>query len=162
MGLKEGNRWDAAHLALRRLYETRVPPGMSQAQFGAEFGIGSQAMVWQYLSGYRPLNYEVAAKFARGLRCTIRDISPEMASSLETEILPVLGRKVRKVATVAAIAILCAQAPQIAEASTLHKIFSNAVVLQVVDLNMHCMRMLRRMRRWLTSVLTPLYQFVQI
>ena len=152
MGLKEGNRWDAAHLALRRLYEARVPAGMSQAEFGAEFDIGTQAMVWQYLSGYRPLNYEVAAKFARGLRCTIRDISPEMASSLETEILPMLGRKVRKVATVAAVAILCAQAPQPAKATILHNI----------DLNMHCMRMVRRLRRWLTSVLTPLYQFVQI
>lgn len=77
---------------LRKLYEDRAPKGMSQAEFGAVYGIGTKAMVWQYLTGYRPLNYEAAAKFAKGLRCTIAEISPEMARKLKADILPVLGR----------------------------------------------------------------------
>lgn len=75
---------------LKQLYDERA--GMSQAEFGLTYGIGTKAMVWQYLTGYRPLNFEAAAKFARGLRCTIADISPEMARKLKAEILPVLGR----------------------------------------------------------------------
>lgn len=77
---------------LRVLYDQRVPTDMSQAKFGEVYGIGTQAMVWQYLSGKRPLNFEAAAKFARGLRCTIADISPELARKIKTEFLPVLGR----------------------------------------------------------------------
>lgn len=77
---------------LKKLYEDRVPNDMSQAEFGSLYGIGTKAMVWQYLSGYRPLNFEAAAKFAKGLRCTIADISPEMARKLKADILPVLGR----------------------------------------------------------------------
>ena len=77
---------------LRVLYDQRVPTGMSQEKFGETYGIGSQQMVWQYLSGKRPLNFEAAAKFAKGLRCTIAEISPELARKIKTEFLPVLGR----------------------------------------------------------------------
>lgn len=77
---------------LRKLYEERVPSGMSQSEFGAAYGIGTQGMVSQYLSGHRPLNLEAAVKFANGLRCTIADISPKMARQVKLEILPVLGR----------------------------------------------------------------------
>ena len=77
---------------LKQLYDERVPTGMSQAEFGEVYSIGTKAMVWQYLTGYRPLNYDAAAKFAKGLRCTIADISPEMARKLKADILPVLGR----------------------------------------------------------------------
>lgn len=87
---------------LRQLYEQRVPTDMSQAKFGEVYGIGTQGMVWQYLSGHRPLNFEAAAKFAKGLRCTIADISPAMARRLKTEILPMLGR----VSLKAALALL--------------------------------------------------------
>ena len=77
---------------LRLLYEQRVPSEMSQAEFGKTYGIGTQGMVWQYLSGHRPLNLDAAAKFAKGLRCTIADISPELARHVRLEIFPVLGR----------------------------------------------------------------------
>lgn len=87
---------------LRKLYEERAPANMSQAEFGTVYGIGSKAMVWQYLSGHRPLNFEAAAKFARGLSCTIADISPEMARKLKAEIFPVLG----KVSVKAAMALV--------------------------------------------------------
>src|SRR3990167_1101145 len=89
-------RWPNAHVALKRLYEERVPTGMSQEEFGAQYGIGTQPMVWQYLNGWRPLNIEAAAKFAHGLRCTIHDISPEMAAALEQDIVPMLGLRTLK------------------------------------------------------------------
>jgi transcriptional regulator with XRE-family HTH domain len=84
------NKGRQANLRLKRLYDARVR-GMNQDEFGAKYGIGSQGMVSQYLTGHRPLNLEAAAKFARGLRCTIYEISPEMAETIRHEILPVLG-----------------------------------------------------------------------
>ena len=103
---KQDRRWPDAHVALKRLYAERVPAGMTQEEFGAEFGIGTQGMVWQYLNGHRPLNVEAAAKFARGLRCTIQDISPEMASALQRDLLPVLGTKILRAALSKAVLVL--------------------------------------------------------
>lgn len=77
---------------LKRLYDERAPKGMSQAEFGRVHGIGTQGMVSQYLTGHTPLNFEAAAKFSKGLRCTIADISPELARQLKMDILPMLGR----------------------------------------------------------------------
>lgn len=88
---------------LKQLYDSRAPKGMSQEEFGKTFGIGTQSMVSQYLSGHRPLNYEAVAKFAKGLRCTIADISPELAMRLKAEILPVLGRVSLKAALLLAL-----------------------------------------------------------
>lgn len=86
------SKTNGTHVRLKRLYSERVPQDMSQEDFGRIYGIGTQGMVSQYLNGIRPLNIEAAAKFARGLRCTIHDISPEMAKALRSDILPVLGR----------------------------------------------------------------------
>ncbi|VVE53170.1 putative phage repressor [Pandoraea communis] len=66
---------DAARL--KSLFSART--SLSQAEFGAEFGIGSQGMVWQYLNGRRSLNSKAAAAFARGLGITISDFSPTLA-----------------------------------------------------------------------------------
>lgn len=101
--MKPKSRWPNAHLKLKRLYEDRAPKGMSQGKFGELYEIGTQGMVWQYLHGYRPLNIEAAAKFARGLRCTIFDICPEMTE----ELYPVLGKPLRRAAAV----LLCLLAP---------------------------------------------------
>jgi hypothetical protein len=101
-------RWPEAHIGLRKLYEERVPSGMTQGQFGARYNIGTQGMVWQYLNGHRPLNVEAAAKFARGLRCTINDISPEMAAALQRDLLPVLGPKMLRAALAKAALVLVA------------------------------------------------------
>jgi transcriptional regulator with XRE-family HTH domain len=87
---KSQDRWGDAHVRLRKLFEERA--GMSQLEFAEKHGLGTQGMVWQYLSGYRPLNYEAAAKFAKGLGCTIKDISPEMERALRADILPVLAK----------------------------------------------------------------------
>jgi transcriptional regulator with XRE-family HTH domain len=67
---------------LRRLYKTRVPAGTTQEQFGELHGIGTKGMVSQYLTGHRPLNIDTVAKFAKGLGCTIEDISPYIAYRL--------------------------------------------------------------------------------
>lgn len=80
-----------AHVNLKRLYDERIPKDLTQGEFGKKYGIGTQGMVWQYLSGRRPLNVEAAAKFARGLGCTIYDISPEMAEDLRQDVVPVLA-----------------------------------------------------------------------
>ena len=103
---KKAERWNdpAAHVKLRELYQARIQPtGMSQSEFGAVHGIGTQGMVWQYLSGHKPLSLEAAAKFARALGCTIYDISPSLAEALKSEILPVLGPKGWRRAAVVAI-----------------------------------------------------------
>lgn len=89
---KLNERWGDAHIQLKRLYETKVPAGMSQEEFGQRYGIGTQGMVSQYLNGTRPLNFEAAAKFAKGLGVTIAEISPSMAKALRAEILPMLGK----------------------------------------------------------------------
>ena len=99
-----------AHVNLKRLYDERVPKDMSQEEFGKKYAIGTQGMVWQYLSGKRPLNIEAAAKFARGLRCTIFDISPAMAEALKEEVVPVLGPKGwwrRQIAKAAMVLAVC-------------------------------------------------------
>lgn len=101
---KSQERWGDAHVRLRKLFDQRA--GMSQLEFAERFGLGTQGMVWQYLSGYRPLNYEAAAKFAKGLNCRIDDFSPEMAEALREEILPVLGRTAKAAAKVAVILAL--------------------------------------------------------
>lgn len=106
---------DADAERLKRLYEERVPEGMSQGDFGKRFGIGNQSMVSQYLSGHRPLNYDAAAKFAKGLRCTIADISPEMAKKIRLEIFPVLGR----VSIKAALALVVSLPPSLMPAKSL-------------------------------------------
>lgn len=102
--VRQDDRWPKAHLALKKLYDERARDNLSQEEFGAEYGIGSQGMVWQYLNGYTPLNIEVACRFAEGLRCTISDISPEMDRVMRDGILPALGLKSWR--RVAAIALL--------------------------------------------------------
>lgn len=101
---KSQDRWNGAHVRLRALFDQRA--GMSQLEFAEKYGLGTQGMVWQYLSGYRPLNYEAAAKFAKGLNCRIDDFSPEMAHALREEILPVLGRTAKATAKAALLLAL--------------------------------------------------------
>lgn len=121
-----------AHVNLKRLYDERVPKDMSQEEFGKVYGIGTQGMVWQYLSGKRPLNVEAAAKFARGLRCTIFDISPAMAEALKEDVVPVLGpkswwgKRLAKAAMVL-LAISPAVVPSPADAGTHASMRSSAV-----------------------------------
>ena len=67
---------------LRRLFDDRPMPRLSQAKFGEAFEIGSQGVVWQYLHARIPLNVEQAVRFARGLNCSVSDFSPRLAQEL--------------------------------------------------------------------------------
>lgn len=57
-------------------------PRISQAEFGAQFDIGSQGMVWQYVAGRRPLNIKAATAFARGLGVPVEAFSPTIAAQI--------------------------------------------------------------------------------
>jgi hypothetical protein len=98
--MKTKRPWSDAHVVLKRMWDQHIAPtGMSQDEFGRTYGIGSQAMVSQYLLGTRPLNYDAAAKFAKGYGCSIEDICPEMARTLARDIFPVLRRRLRRAGT---------------------------------------------------------------
>lgn len=95
--------WQADDAArLKALFEAREPK-ISQAQFGEDFDIGTQGMVWQYMSGTRPLNIDSAMKFARGLGVTIDKFSPTIADQI-ADAFGLSGRAAGKVASVASVA----------------------------------------------------------
>lgn len=67
--------------ALRALWESTEHP--SQAVFGDVYGIGNQSAVGQFLRGAVPLSLKAAQGFAKGLKCSIADFSPRLASQYE-------------------------------------------------------------------------------
>lgn len=67
---------------LKALFAVKAKPRWTQETFGKEFDIGSGQMVWQYLSGHRPLNMDVASKFAKGLGVPLGEVSPRLANDL--------------------------------------------------------------------------------
>lgn len=143
------NYWATAHIRLKRLYDERITPVMSQREFGKLYGIGSQPMVSQYLTGERPLNYKAAGKFARGLGCTIYDICPEMAE----ELMPVLGKTLRRAAVLLLCTITQLFTPSDANAAGFNITNQpSAFIRQVPDLNTHWAS---RLRRWLERFLAP-------
>jgi transcriptional regulator with XRE-family HTH domain len=143
--MREKSPWSEAHITLKRLWDERVAPtGMSQEEFGEKFYIGTQGMVSQYLLGTRPLNYDAAAKFARGFGCSIEDICPEMARTLSKDIIPVLRRSLRrrKLALLAMVSLITALLmPQPVEAAVLHNSFSS----DLTRIRIACRRWLRRL-----------------
>ena len=95
--------WQAEDAArLKALFEAREPK-ITQAKFGEDFQIGSQGMVWQYISGIRPLSIDSAMKFARGLDVTIEKFSPEIASQI-AEAYRLSGHASAQVASVTSVA----------------------------------------------------------
>lgn len=80
---KQLDAWQAEDAArLKALFEARAEPRISQMEFGAQFEIGSQGMVWQYLDGRRPLNISAAVAFARGLGVKVDQFSPTIAGQI--------------------------------------------------------------------------------
>ena len=136
--------WTDAHIALKQLWDERAPKlGLSQEEFGERYGIGTQGMVSQYLLGTKPLNYDVAAKFAEGFGCSIEDICPEMAKTILA--WPILRRSLRRrrAAVLAALALIPALlSPSPADAAIEHNHFyaGRAVILRIA------------FRRWLRSL----------
>lgn len=74
---------DAKRLKLLWSSYKSSPDYLGQERFGDKFGIGSQSAVTQFINGLTPLSPKAAALFARGLGCSIRDISPELANAAE-------------------------------------------------------------------------------
>lgn len=66
---------------LKAIFTARAK--VSQAIFAAENDLTSQVLVWQYLSGHRPLNLRAAKKFATGLGVAVADFSPSLAKEIE-------------------------------------------------------------------------------
>lgn len=58
----------------------RVKPS-NQKEFGAEFGIGGQTAVSNFLNGTSALSLKAATGFATGLSCRIEDFSPRLAAA---------------------------------------------------------------------------------
>jgi transcriptional regulator with XRE-family HTH domain len=75
------------HLAeaarLRRFWDLRTNPKLSQAEFGERYGIGNQSAVGQFLRGQTPLSLKAAKGFVLGLNDAgvdvgLGDISPRL------------------------------------------------------------------------------------
>jgi transcriptional regulator with XRE-family HTH domain len=154
--MRPKTQFSGAHITLKRLWDERIAPtGMSQEEFGEKYGIGTQGMVSQYLLGTRPLHYDAAARFARGLNCSIEEICPDMARVLLKDIFPVLRRSLRRrrLALLAWFAAgATALAPQQSDAATLHKsdFAQNANIIRIA-----C----RRIIAWLLAILRPNLSF---
>lgn len=67
---------------LKKLFKTSKH-GLTQADFGETFGIGSQGAVWQYLNARTALNLKAANAFSKGIGCSVADFSPRLASEIE-------------------------------------------------------------------------------
>lgn len=67
---------------LREIFQAKA--GMSQERFGRLYGIGGQAAVSAYLNALTPLNGDAAARFAKGLSCSVADFSPRVAEMIRT------------------------------------------------------------------------------
>ncbi len=65
---------------LKHLFDEKAE--LSQKAFGSRWGIGSPAMMSQYLTGKRSLGLAAAIKFAKGLGVDVADISPTLARQL--------------------------------------------------------------------------------
>lgn len=70
-------RADAARL--KHMWEARLAPRLSQAEFGELFDIGNQSAVGQFLRGEVPLSLKAAKGFAKGLGCSVGEFSPSLA-----------------------------------------------------------------------------------
>lgn len=66
--------------ALRDIWNNFGPNRLTQAEFGDEFNIGSQAAVGHFLRGTSAISLKAAKGFAKGLNCKISDFSPRLAA----------------------------------------------------------------------------------
>lgn len=64
---------------LKALWEQTGHGGLTQAEFGHRFEIGTQAAVGFFLNGKSAISLKAAKGFAKGLACRIADFSPRLA-----------------------------------------------------------------------------------
>lgn len=56
--------------------------GLNRAEFAREFKVpGGASMIYQHLTGIRPINLDHAIAYARGFRVPLGDISPRLAQT---------------------------------------------------------------------------------
>lgn len=67
--------------ALKRLWKSRASK-CTQEEFGAKYGLGSQANVGHYLGARSPLNIKAASAFAKEIGCQVADFSTRVASEM--------------------------------------------------------------------------------
>lgn len=67
--------------ALKRLWKGRASK-CTQEEFGAKYGLGSQANVGHYLGARSPLNIKAASAFAKEIGCQVADFSARIASEM--------------------------------------------------------------------------------
>lgn len=78
MGVTPAEERDVEAKALSAIY-ARKAGDVDKKDFGKLHEIGSGSMMWQYLSGHRPLNLAAATRFAKALDVPIDSFSPRLA-----------------------------------------------------------------------------------
>jgi transcriptional regulator with XRE-family HTH domain len=117
--MRPRSSWWGAHKTLKRLYAERIGEEVTYKDFGRRYGLGTASMVAQLLNGVKPLSIDAATKFAKAFRCDIGDFCPEMAEYLRTEVMPCLGKALRRAAVVLLALLLQQFASFDAKASTI-------------------------------------------
>ncbi len=69
---------------LKSIWESTGHAGLTQAEFGHQFAIGTQAAVGFFLNGKSALSLKAAKGFAKGLGCPISAFSKRLASEVES------------------------------------------------------------------------------
>lgn len=122
--MRPRSSWWGAHKNLKRLYADRIGDEVTYKDFGRRFDLGSASMVAQLLNGDKPLSIDAAGKFAKAFRCNINDFCPEMDDYLRNDIMPFVGKALRRAAVVLAALLFQLFQPSDANAqATSHNYF---------------------------------------
>lgn len=74
---------DAARLQ-KKFDALKEETGMGKAVFAREFKVpGGASMISQHLSGHRPISLDAMVAYAKGFKCGIAEISPDLAFQLQ-------------------------------------------------------------------------------
>ena len=73
--------------------------GVNRAEFARDNKVsGGQAMVYQHITGRRPISLDAAQAYAQGFRCTLEEISPRLA--MEVRRAASLGERASQISKV--------------------------------------------------------------
>lgn len=67
--------------ALRKRFDDlKKNEGVSRADFARKHGLkGGDSMIYQHITGHRPMNIDAAIVYAKGFACELHEISPRLA-----------------------------------------------------------------------------------
>lgn len=68
--------------ALRKRFDDlKKNEGISRADFARKHGLkGGDSMIYQHITGHRPMNIDAAIVYAKGFACELHEISPRLAA----------------------------------------------------------------------------------